>query len=565
MDTLKATAHLQRSLLPLVALILLACTQPDASTETTQAVNAKQQALATLLVTPDRGFGGNEDIRQAVKQLDQAAEILFMTDQQSRLYLDEMATQWRQQSPSALLILPLFLSAQDSQWQLAKTWLEQDVCTAISCTTAIPFGQSVFAVENLIAGLSSNHHSHSAQDKNVLLITHASATLDKNVQEKVTRDIQQLLAWATQEKSYASANVFVWHDTDSDEDWDQQSQQLQAVIAEKFTQVVSYHFGHKLDGMMSLDNSLARIVGEAEATLHPIAINSNTIATWIQREQNRVALNDHNIGVIVHAHGSDFHWNESMRRAITKLQDNYTIEFAFSMADQLSIDQALQRLQERGMRGAIVVRVFGRQDSFESDIQRMLGLDVESGAPPTSMQHTMHHGSGGHHGASSQARINTALVVTSVGGLDDHPLFARALLQRVQALSQEPSREEIIVVAHGTGAEEANQRWLELLDSIAMQMQDNADEKFSAIHYATWQEDWPDKREKWIAQVREWIKTANQNGKQVIVIPARTNATGPETEFLDGLDFKLGEGFAGHPLFADWLETQIQLGIDQLR
>ena len=87
---------------------------------------------------------------------------------------------------------------------------------------------------------------------------------------------------------------------------------------------------------------------------------------------------------------------------------------------------------------------------------------------------------------------------------------------------------------------------------------------FRDIEVATWREDWPDKRGEWIARVREMVTTAQEDGGRALVIPARTNSRGPEREFLEGLTFALGEGFAPHPLFAEWVVSQIHDGVDAL-
>src|SRR3546814_5734828 len=69
------------------------------------------------------------------------------------------------------------------------------------------------------------------------------------------------------------------------------------------------------------------------------------------------------------------------------------IEYAFSMADQATIERAVQRLHARGAQAVVVVRVFGPAESFRASIERMLGMDIDDGAhavPP--MNNSPHHG-----------------------------------------------------------------------------------------------------------------------------------------------------------------------------
>jgi hypothetical protein len=241
-------------------------------------------------------------------------------------------------------------------------------------------------------------------------------------------------------------------------------------------------------------------------------------------------------------------------------------------ADLLTGDQttasAVRRLDERGVRATVLVRVFGMQDSFKSDIERLIGHDIEAdaarpGQPAPQHDHgqaSSSHGDHGH-GSASAARIRSPAVLTSAGGLDDHPLFAQALVARAKALSRNPAKETVILTAHGTKEDERNDEWLALLESIANKMRANGGAVFRDIRVATWREDWPDKREPWVTRVRGWVEQAGRDG-DVIVIPARTNGVGPEARLLTGLNYRLGAGFAPHPLFARWVDEQVVQVLD---
>ena len=154
--------------------------------------------------------------------------------------------------------------------------------------------------------------------------------------------------------------------------------------------------------------------------------------------------------------------------------------------------------------------------------------------------------------------------MATVGGLESDPLFAAALLERARALSRDPARETVILTAHGAGTDTKNDQWLKILDRLAGQVKASG-VPFRDVRYATWREDWPDKRGPWIAKVRSMVVEAERDGGRALVIPARTNGRGPEQAFLEGLRFDLGEGFAPHPLFRRWVETQVDAGVAILR
>jgi hypothetical protein len=161
-------------------------------------------------------------------------------------------------------------------------------------------------------------------------------------------------------------------------------------------------------------------------------------------------------------------------------------------------------------------------------------------------------------------RIRTAALITTVGGVEDSPHFAAALLDRAQALSQDPERETVVLVAHGDGDDATNARWRNLLGSLATQMKRAGGDRFRAIEVGTWREDWPAQREPEVKAIRALVSAAAENSGRALVIPARTTGQGSEPEFLDGLTFELGSGFAPHARFDAWLEEQVALGVKQL-
>ncbi len=163
--------------------------------------------------------------------------------------------------------------------------------------------------------------------------------------------------------------------------------------------VVPFHFGPKHDSMMSFDMKLKRLLPTGMQLLSYSKSSIENLVTWLQREANlNQSLTLEDTGVIFLAHGSDFDWNEQMRKAVRLLMDRYKIEFAFSMADQFTIERAIRKLERRGAKAAIIVRVFALEESFRHDIERMIDLDIENKAQKTSDPgasagyEQMHHG-----------------------------------------------------------------------------------------------------------------------------------------------------------------------------
>jgi hypothetical protein len=202
------------------------------------------------------------------------------------------------------------------------------------------------------------------------------------------------------------------------------------------------------------------------------------------------------------------------------------VEFAFSMADQPLVERAIRRLEARGARAIVVLRVFGLASSFRGSVDRMLGLDVERGGVPDAAGHGHGHGHGDM--GPPGARIHTAALLTTVGGLEDSPHFAAALLDRALALSRDPGHETVVLVAHGDGDDAVNARWRQILASLAEQMRAGDGRRFRAIEIGTWREDWPEQREpRGEGDPRHGGRPAADGGRAIVILPHRGQAPDP--------------------------------------
>ena len=74
-------------------------------------------------------------------------------------------------------------------------------------------------------------------------------------------------------------------------------------------------------------------------------------------------------------------------------------------------------------------------------------------------------------------------------------------------------------------------------------------------------EDWPEKREKALNEIKRIIAEGNKEGK-VIIISNRLYGSGPYKHFLKGLNFEMNsKGLAPHPNLTHWLAKGIELAI----
>lgn len=514
------------------------------------------RSVGFLVLAPDRGFLGNEEIRDAFAELamQHNAALVFVGDERTRGPLQQALAKLALHGAGQVVALPLFITASHPRWQLVSRLLDEFAPPALAISKR--FGSTYLAVE-----LLADHFRQIPESAGRRVVVVGYGANDSQTRQGMLDELTVLATAAGVGFAFESLRVVVWHElTDTLEEalTQQSSAALQDAIAGGTrTVVIPFHLGMKLDGMMSFNGFLRRSLAETAELLQTDITSHPEVALWMQREANRYTLSAQSTGVIVLAHGADFFWNETMREALQPVVDRYPTEFAFSMADQTVVERAVRRLEKCGVRGIVIVRVFGMASSFRQTIERMTGIDIEQGSEQHQRGRSMR-------ATAPRPRIRSTAVITTVGGLEDHPLFAQALTARAQELSQDPARETVILLAHGLGDDARNDHWLSVLESLAGQMRANGGSDFRAIHVATWREDWPDKRDPWLAKIRGQVQKASENGGIALVIPARTSAQGNEREWLDGLSFKLGEGFAPHILFARWVEDQIRQGQQQL-
>ncbi|SFW15493.1 CbiX protein [Nitrosovibrio sp. Nv17] len=537
-----------------------------------QETGQEDKRTGFLVVAADRGFIGNEEIIDEFQAFAKSRNVAltFVTDERTEKYLKKNLDALLQGGAERIVVAPLFLSAAEPRFVLARALLERNK-PGVPLVYARPYGESYFAVEDL----ADRFRGIQAPKEARVVVIGYGATGDEN-ERKIKADLARIADKAAAGFGFASTRVLVGHDKTEEDDIEVRASRLQKELTAAAEEggaagksiVVPFHLGPKLDSMMSFDSKLkwllpagADILAEGDRSSP-----ASGLSVWLQREAHRsrpYAAED--VGVVLLAHGSDFNWNETMREAVEPLAQRYKIEFAFSMADPVTVERALRRLEQRGAKAAVIVRVYGMESSFRKDIERMVGLDIEEGdASGGSGYGGFMHGHGGGAPTHPAPRIRTALPVQTVGGVGASPLFAAALLDRAQALSRNPARDTVILVAHGSGSDHVNEMWNRLLEEIAGHMRKAGGDKFHAIRVATWREDWPDKRASWIEKIRGMVTEAGSRGGRAIVIPARTTGEGPEKQFLSGLEYDLGSGFAPHPLFVRWVDENIQAGLARL-
>lgn len=262
---------------------------------------------------------------------------------------------------------------------------------------------------------------------------------------------------------------------------------------------------------------------------------------------------DHRYGVLLMAHGGIDRWENEVAETLAPLNDEFPFEIAWGMADAASLQRGVDALEAQGVDRIGVVRLFVSGESWHERTQKILG--IAPGAPEREDVPADAHA--GHHGMSMQFwQLDTdAVFAMSQLGLSQAPEMGQVLVKRTQALSQDPTREDLLILAHGPADNAENQRWLKYIDQRADAVR--AALPMRRIKVMTLREDWPGKREEATAQIRGFVARATAENGIAIVVPFRVQGFGPYAQVLEGLEYRAdGHGLVPHPLVTNWVRRQ---------
>lgn len=286
-------------------------------------------------------------------------------------------------------------------------------------------------------------------------------------------------------------------------------------------------------------------------------------------------------GVLVLAHGSrDDAWDNSIHEVIKSVEESYPTQVAFGMANPTTMQPAIDSLEQSGVKKIVVVQLFVSSHSpIIRQNEYLLGIrDSLADAPMLMMHHMMPSkdesndmGAEMSHSKEdkklNQLDINADIILTDP--LDDHELVAGILMDRINALSKNPAKETILIVAHGPNSEQDNQNWVKSMESLAQQIDATASEEnksFKNIDYFTVRDDAnPEIYEQAKEHFRNAVIEANKDG-EAIVIPLLMAQGGVEARYvkrLEGLSYVWsGETLLPHANMAKFVESAVEKAVN---
>jgi len=259
------------------------------------------------------------------------------------------------------------------------------------------------------------------------------------------------------------------------------------------------------------------------------------------------------IGVLVIAHGSrEESWCRLIRQAVGEVNLPYPIELGFlEFVSGQTIHRAVERLNALGIRRIIAVPLFISSNSYHiQEIEYVLGIrDELLGTELT--------------------QAKTATEITLTKAMNDHPLVAHILADRIIELSREPEKETVVIVGHGKEEEKGFIGWKNCLTSLAERIRiilkcemepsiQPKDIKYCFIHV----------NEKKHPEFT--LRSVVRKASHPIVIPLMVSEGSftrrhiPQT--LKNLAYAYdGKTLAPHSYVAKWIETKVRCAIGEER
>ena len=514
-----------------------------------------------LVVAPDRGYLGNQETKKLFEEFQRSypASLALVGDMSGShapayaAYIKDAVEQLHSSNATSLVAIPLFLSKGDPLLQSVRDIVRTSAGN-LNVEWAPAMAQSYLIRQILLDRVEEI--SQSPQNERLVLV--GMGAHDEESAQAIKADLTGLLKYIKRYRSFQDSEVVVYYAWNA-EHRREKNEEVEAHITELAakqgrTLVVPAFIGAKFTHMMAATNWMQRKFKKMNVVFQSSEVMPHSnLLLWLKKTANQHAeVKPSEIGVVIMPHGSSQPYNDAVEKIIAPLTQRYQIELAYGMGDAAIIQDAVSSLEQRGVKKIVFGRMYGLVETMKPKTDYILGLSdayldelKESRTPPR--------------------QIRSAAIFSTFGGYEEKADVAQVLHERIMAISQNPSEETVILLAHGTGSDESNERWMSVMNAnIEKLRRDPHCAKLKALKAMTVREDWPKLREKAVKEVREYIEESAKDGK-VLVISNRLYGSGQYSKMLDGLDFEMnGDGFLS-PIITDWLDQSIQQVTERLK
>lgn len=278
-------------------------------------------------------------------------------------------------------------------------------------------------------------------------------------------------------------------------------------------------------------------------------------------------------GILLLAHGGSKEWNTNVQSIAADVDKTQPTEVALGMADRATLQAGIDKLTARGVKEIVAVPLFVSSHSSVIEATRFL-LGLRPDAPPELMDFSMDHGAGPGHGDSpgapanpppdpalKQKPVTSSLPVRMSAALDRHRILAAILTERASAMSRNPEREVVVLVAHGPNEDKENDLWLADLTAVGKMIA--ANKPFARVETATLRDDADAPiRELATQKLRAIVSSADDQGYRALIVPVLLSYGGIENGIrkrLDGLDHVMSpSGLLPDPRISGWVLSSAQ-------
>ncbi|MEQ1628373.1 MAG: hypothetical protein ABL965_13340 [Nitrospira sp.] len=525
----------------------------------TPANAATPSQVGFLVVAPDRGFLGNQEVRTLVEEFKKSYPAALGlvgrdytgVDGEYAVYLSRAAQELKQAGATEIVTIPLFLSEADPILMRIKPLVP-------AYTGGLPVRWAPTMAHDYLIGqiVLDRVEALSEQAESERLILVGAGAMDEASAIALKADVDKLLGYVKRYKDFRDAETVIYYDRAADNaeqnNREIKSRLLAHIAKQGRTLLVPVSIGPKFDTAMSLTSWLGGQFKQTQVVYKPNELLPHPNALlWLKKTANReTPLSAASLGVVIMPHGSTQPWNDAVESAIQPLRSQYPIEIAYGMGDPHIIQDAVSRLEQRGVRRIVFVRMYALNHHMKSLTDYILGLAEYA---PESDHRGRHD-----HAAEAPPQVRTAALFSTFGGYEQNPAIAQVLHKRIAEMSTDPANETVLLIAHGEGTDEGNDQWLAVMNqNIERLRQDPHCAKLKDVRALTVREDWPKEREQAVATARAAIETAGKNGR-VLVIANRLYGSGPYKAMLKGLTYEMNEKGLVDPVLTRWLEDGVR-------
>jgi sirohydrochlorin ferrochelatase len=515
-------------------------------------VGAAPSKTGFLVVAADRGYLGNQEVTSLVNEFKHAYPAALGlvgkdytgVEGEYAAYLTRAVQELRTNGVTEIVVIPLFLSEADPL-------LTRVMPLMSAYAGGLPVRWAPAMAHDYLVGqiILDRIGALSEQSESERLVLVGTGAADEASEKALKADLDKLSAYVKRYKGFREVEAVVYYDRDAENAWQKNDAIRTRLLAQAAkpgrTLLIPAFIGPKFDSSMSLTSWLDGQFGQTRVAYKPDELLPHpNVLLWLKKTANReTPLAASQIGVVIMPHGSTQPWNDAVEATIRPLMAKYPIEMAYGMGDPFIIQDAVSRLEQRGIRHVVFVRMYALDHHMKPITDYILGLNDRSPAEGH-----------GHGPAGVPPQVRTSVRFSTFGGYEQNPEIALVLHKRIAELSQDPSNETVLLLAHGEGTDEGNDRWISVMNqNIERLRQDPHCAKLKAITALTVREDWPKEREQAVATARATIEEAGKHGR-VLVIANRLYGSGPYRTMLKGLTYDMNDKGLADPVLTRWLE-----------